>query len=150
MIMFKKTHLVIGLFAALFFLPYVNNKIVFFPVVLIASLIPDLDTIIFPEKDYRILKILKSEHYKNFMHSYTFCIFLSAILAFFYPVLALPFFIGYSFHLFFDSLTVHGIAPFWPFKVKTKGFILPGGIAEKTITVIFGFLSILLVLRYLF
>jgi len=149
MIMLKKTHLVIGLFAALFFLPYINHKIVFFPVVLIASLVPDLDTIIFPKKDYRILKMLKSDPYKNFMHSYTFCISLSAALAFFYPVLALPFFIGYSFHLFFDSLTVQGIAPFWPFKVKAKGRIVPGGMVEKAITVIFGFLSILLVLKYL-
>lgn len=148
--MFKKTHLIIGLFAALFFLPYVNNKTIFFPVVLIASLIPDLDTILFPEKDYRIFRVFKSDPYKNFMHSYTFCILLSAVLAFFYPILALPFFIGYSFHLFFDSLTVHGIAPFWPFKAKTKGFIVPGGMVEKIIILILGLLSVLLILKYLF
>ncbi len=148
--MFNKTHLVIGLFVALFFLPYVNNKIVFFPIVLISSFIPDLDTIIFPQKDYRILRMLKSESYKNFMHSYTFCIMLSSVLAFFYPILALPFFLGYSFHLFFDSLTVNGIAPFWPFRVKTKGFIVPGGVVEKTITVIIGLSCLFLVLRYLF
>ncbi len=147
--MFKKTHLIIGLFVALFFLPYIRNKTIFFPVVLISSLIPDLDTILFPQKDYRLLKMLKKESYKNFMHSYTFCILLSAVLAFFYPVLALPFFLGYSFHLFFDSITVNGIAPFWPFRVKTKGFIVPGGMVEKTIKVILLFLSVLLVLRYL-
>ncbi len=147
--MFNKTHFIIGLFVALYFLPYVNNKVVFFPIVLISSFIPDLDTIIFPQKDYRILRMLKSESYKNFMHSYTFCIMLSSVLAFFYPILALPFFLGYSFHLFFDSLTVHGIAPFWPFRIKTKGFIVPGGMIEKTITVILMFLSVLLVLRYL-
>jgi len=147
--MFSKTHFVIGLFVALYLLPYVNYKIVFFPIVLIASFIPDLDTLIFPQKDYRILRVLKSGPYKNFMHSYTFCILLSSVLAFFYPVLALPFFLGYSFHLFFDSLTVQGIAPFWPFKVKTKGFIAPGGMAEKSIMVVLGFLSVLMILRYI-
>jgi len=148
--MFKKIHLLIGFFAAIFFLPDVNNKLVFFPVVMIASLIPDLDSIIARKKDYKILKPLKSKSYKDFMHSYTLCIILSALLAFFYPILALPFFIGYSFHLFFDSLTVPGTTPFWPLKIKSKGFIVPGGKTEKIITFILGFLSILFIFRYLF
>jgi membrane-bound metal-dependent hydrolase YbcI (DUF457 family) len=117
---------------------------------MIASLIPDLDSLIAPKKDYKILKPLKSKSYKDFMHSYTLCIILSALLAFFYPILALPFFIGYSFHLFFDSLTVPGTTPFWPLKIKSKGFIVPGGKTEKIITFILGFLSILFILRYLF
>jgi membrane-bound metal-dependent hydrolase YbcI (DUF457 family) len=148
--MFKKIHLLIGFFVAIFFLPDVNNKLVFFPVVMIASLIPDLDSLIAPKKDYKILKPLKSKSYKDFMHSYTLCIILSALLAFFYPILALPFFIGYSFHLFFDSLTVPGTTPFWPLKIKSKGFIVPGGKTEKIITFILGFLSILFIFRYLF
>lgn len=148
--MFKRIHLLIGFFAAIFFLPDVNNKLVFFPVVMIASLIPDLDSLIAPKKDYKILKPLKSKSYKDFMHSYTLCIILSALLAFFYPILALPFFIGYSFHLFFDSLTVPGTTPFWPLKIKSKGFIVPGGKTEKIITFILGFLSILFIFRYLF
>ena len=146
----NKTHLIIGLFIALYFLPHINYKIVFFPIVLIASIIPNLDTLIFPKKDYKIFRSIKSESYKNFMHSYTLCIFLSLILAFFYPLVALPFFIGYSFHLFFDGITKKGINPFWPFKIKTKGFISPGGTSEKTIVVIFIFLSLLLILKYLF
>ena len=148
--MFKRIHILIGFFAAIFFLPDVNNKLVFFPVVMIASLIPDLDSLIAPKKDYKILKPLKSKSYKDFMHSYTLCIILSALLAFFYPILALPFFIGYSFHLFFDSLTVPGTTPFWPLKIKSKGFIVPGGKTEKIITFILGFLSILFIFRYLF
>ena len=148
--MFKRIHLLIGFFAAIFFLPDVNNKLVFFPVVMIASLIPDLDSLIAPKKDYKMLKPLKSKSYKDFMHSYTLCIILSALLAFFYPILALPFFIGYSFHLFFDSLTVPGTTPFWPLKIKSKGFIVPGGKTEKIITFVLGFLSILFIFRYLF
>jgi membrane-bound metal-dependent hydrolase YbcI (DUF457 family) len=148
--MLKRTHLVIGLFVTLYFLPYVNNKLIFFPIVMIAGLIPDIDSLIAPKKDYKILKSFKSKSYKDFMHSYTLCIILSLILAFFYPILALPFFIGYSFHLFFDSLTVPGTTPFWPLKIKSKGFIVPGGKTEKTITIIIGFLSILLIFRYIF
>jgi len=148
--MFKKTHLIIGFFVALYFLPYVNNKLIFFPVVMIASLIPDIDSLIAPKKDYKILRPFKSQSYKDFMHSYTLCIILSLLFAFFYPILALPFFIGYSFHLFFDSLTVPGTTPFWPLKIKSKGFIVPGGKTEKTITLILGFLSILLIFKYLF
>ena len=148
--MFKRIHLLIGFFAAIFFLPDVNNKLVFFPVVMIASLIPDIDSLIAPKKNYKMLKPLKSKSYKDFMHSYTLCIILSALLAFFYPILALPFFIGYSFHLFFDSLTVPGTTPFWPLKIKSKGFIVPGGKTEKIITFVLGFLSILFIFRYLF
>lgn len=148
--MLKKTHLMIGFFITLFFLPYINNKLIFFPAVMIASLIPDIDSLIAPKKDYKIFRPLKSKSYKDFMHSYTLCIILSLLLAFFYPVLALPFFIGYSFHLFFDSLTVEGINPFWPLKIKSKGFIVPGGKTEKTIILVLGFLSVLLILRYLF
>ena len=148
--MFKKTHLIIGFFVAIFFLPDVNNKLIFFPVVMIASMIPDLDSLIAPKKDYKILRKFKSKSYKDFMHSYTLCILLSTLLAFFYPLLALPFFLGYSFHLFFDSLTVPGTTPFWPLKIKSKGFIVPGGKTEKVITVILSLLSILLIFKYLF
>ncbi len=148
--MFNKTHLIIGFFVAIFFIPDVKNKLIFFPVVMIASLIPDIDSVIAPKKDFKMLKPLKSKSYKDFMHSYTLCIILSALLAFFYPLLALPFFIGYSFHLFFDSLTVPGTTPFWPLKIKSKGFIVPGGKTEKIITLVLSFLSILLIFRYLF
>lgn len=148
--MFKRVHLMIGFFVALYFLPNVSNKIVFIPVVLIASLIPDIDAVVAPKKDYKLVRKLKSKSYKDFMHSYTICILLSLVIAFFYPLLALPFFIGYSFHLFFDSLTVPGTRPFWPLKARSKGFITPGGKAEKIITLVLGILSVFLLLRYLF
>lgn len=148
--MFTKTHLLIGLFVAIYFLPYSNNKLIFFPIVLIASLIPDIDTVFFSKKNYKLLKPLKSESYKNFMHSYTICIILAVLLAFYYPVFAFPFFLGYSFHLFFDSLTVMGTNPFWPFKVKSRGPIVPGGKIEKTINVILVFLCIFLAFKYFF
>ncbi|MEX0920342.1 MAG: metal-dependent hydrolase [Candidatus Pacearchaeota archaeon] len=148
--MLKKTHFIIGIFIALYFLPYVNYKVVFFPVVLLASLIPDLDSFISSRNKYNTIKTIKSKISKDFMHSYTLCVLISILLAFFYPILAFPFFLGYSFHLFLDSLTVEGISPFWPLKARTKGFITFGGKTEKTIDVVFGIFILLLILRYLF
>src|SRR3990167_2349976 len=120
--MFKKVHFIIGLFVVFYFLPATNHKLIFFPVVLIASLIPDLDAVIAPKRDFRILSPLKNPSYKSFMHSYTLCIFLTVLIAIFFPIYSLPFFVGYSTHLFFDSLTVVGIVPFWPFKSRISGF----------------------------
>jgi len=148
--MFKKVHLLIGLFVAFYFLPAANNKLIFFPIVLLASMIPDLDAVLAPKRDFRILNPLKNPTYKDFMHSYTLCIVLSVIVAIFLPILGLPFFIGYSTHLFFDSLTVVGIIPFWPFKSRMEGFIIPGSKTEKAIEVVLGIFIVMLILRYLF
>jgi len=148
--MFKKVHIILGFFVALYFLPASNHKLVFFPIVLLASLIPDLDAVLAPKRDYRIFRPLKNQTYKDFMHSYTICVVLALIIAFFLPVVSLPFFIGYSSHLFFDSLTVFGIVPFWPFRSRVSGFILPGSRTEKIIEVILGLFIVMFVLKYLF
>lgn len=148
--MFKRIHFLIGAFMALYFLPVVVHKVVFFPMVLLASFIPDLDAVIFPKKDWRVLQPLKNPTYKDFMHSYTVCLFLSIVVALLYPILALPFFIGYSTHLFFDSLTVIGICPFWPFKSRVNWVISPGGKIEKTIEIMLVLFVMLLILRYIF
>ncbi|MEM3091610.1 MAG: metal-dependent hydrolase [Candidatus Pacearchaeota archaeon] len=148
--MFTKTHILLGLFVALYFLPYSNNKAIFFPVVLIASVIPDIDIILLSKKEYNLLRFFKSQTYKNFMHSYTLCIFISVLLAFYYPLFAFPFFLGYSFHLFFDSLTTLGTNPFWPLKVKSQGPIVPGGKAEELINWVLITLNAFFAFKYLF
>ncbi|MBU2615555.1 MAG: metal-dependent hydrolase [Nanoarchaeota archaeon] len=148
--MFKRIHLLLGFFMALYFLPVVNHKIIFFPMVLAASFIPDLDAVIAPKKDFKILQPLKNKTYKDFMHSYTVCVILSVIVALLYPILSLPFFIGYSVHLFFDSITLIGICPFWPSKSRITGFISPGSKTEKTIELMLVVFIVLLVLRYIF
>ncbi|MEM4325713.1 MAG: metal-dependent hydrolase [Candidatus Pacearchaeota archaeon] len=146
--MFGTAHLLLGFFVDIYFLQYVKNKPVFFIVVIIASLIPDLDTIFYSRK---VLKNdSKTPSYKNFLHSYTFCLLLSIVLVLSYPIVALPFFIGYSFHLFFDSLSVEGIIPFWPFKLRSKGFIKPGSLSEKSVIAILIILNTLLIFKYLF
>jgi inner membrane protein len=129
-----KTHLAIGLAAALFFSMRVPKPLIFIPVVLISSFFPDIDSGVSSIGRKMIFRpIQMGVDHRGLVHSYTICILLSFLIAYFYPILALPFFIGYSFHLFADSFTIHGIRPFWPLKGISKGPITTGGAMEKTV-----------------
>jgi membrane-bound metal-dependent hydrolase YbcI (DUF457 family) len=151
--MIKKTHLAIGLALGLYFLPFMTHKALFLPIILIASLLPDIDSVNSSLGKYRIFRPIQSffEH-RGPLHSYTVLIILSLLLAFFYPIYSLPFFLGYSIHLFADSFTVRGIKPFWPFKYHTAGVIKSGGVVDKalfyTFVIIDLFLFILLFYRF--
>lgn len=146
--MMKRTHLIIALAFALLFLPRVNYKLIFLPVVLVCSLLPDIDTpnSQFGNKWYfRPLQFV-SKH-RGILHSLSFCILFSIVLAFIFPILALPFFLGYSSHLIGDSFTQEGITPFWPWKKSSKGMIRTGGRAEKGIFLVFLIVDVLLFFR---
>jgi inner membrane protein len=143
--MIKRTHLAIGLALALLFLPSVNYKLIFFPIVLICALLPDIDS---PDSyfgHHRIWKPLQFvvEH-RGVFHSFTLCILFSLAFAFFVPVLALPFFLGYSCHLFADSFTQEGITPFWPWKRTSTGLLRTGGSIEYGIFIGFIIADVLL------
>lgn len=146
--MIKRTHLVIGLACALLFLPHVNNKLLFFPVVLLCSLLPDIDSpssYLGHNKIFRPLQWV-AEH-RGVLHSFTICIVASFVLAFVFPILALPFFLGYASHLAADSFTREGITPFWPWKRTSSGFISTGGSSEYPVFIIFIVLDAVLFLR---
>src|SRR3989338_1668484 len=81
--------------------------------------------------------------HRGFFHSLIFCILVAGIFAFYYPIFALPFFLGYGGHLLLDSFTDNGIRPFWPLKKEIKGFIKTNGNVEKGI---FYFLILALVI----
>ena len=146
--MLKRTHLAIGLAFALLFLPHVKYKLVFFPVVLICSLVPDIDS---PGSQYgrywffRPLQFF-SKH-RGVFHSFSFCILASIAFAFIFPILALPFFLGYSSHLVSDSFTQEGIMPFWPWKRTSSGIVRTGGHSEKIVFLVFLAINALLFLR---
>lgn len=143
--MIKKTHLAVGLAVGLTFLNYVNNEIVFLAVVIIASVLPDIDHG-FSTVGRKIIfrPIQAMTNHRGILHTYTFCILITLILAMFWPVLALPFFVGYSFHLFLDSFTVQGIKPFWPFKMISKGVIRSGGRVDNLIFMVFAVIDFVL------
>jgi len=73
--------------------------------------------------------------HRGVIHSFTTGIVLSVLLAFFWPVASLGFFIGYSVHLICDSFTKEGIQPFWPLRARSKGFIATGGRIEDSLFV---------------
>ncbi len=144
----KKTYLVLGIGVALYFLPHISNKPLFLVSVLISSFLPDLFSF-FPIPGRRKMHFSKDEVIKpnDFLHTYTVCVIISILLALFYPLLAFPFFIGYSFHLALDSFSVRGIKPFWPFKKVSAGPINPGGKTEKTIFIMLIIFDVALLLK---
>lgn len=145
--MLKKTHLAIGISLALYFLPFVKNKLFFIPVVLIASLLPDVDSISSNIGRRRFLPPVQTIlRHRGPLHSYTICIVISLIFASYAPILALPFFLGYSFHLLADSFTVSGIRPFWPLKYQTSGIVRTGSLIDRTVFWTFVVMDIFLVI----
>ena len=143
--MIWRTHLAIGLAIALYFSSKVTYPLLFIPVVLFASLFPDIDSAFskIGRKPVFIPVQIISSH-RGFIHSYTIAILLTLGLALLYPIIALPFFLGYSFHLFADSFTQQGIRPFWPFKGMSNGSISVGGKMDKTIFYVFVLIDIVL------
>jgi len=135
--MLTRTHVAVGLAVAFYFMPYVTHKIVFFPIILIASLLPDIDSAASAIGKHAVFRPLQwIFSHRGVIHSYTVCIVVSVLFAFFIPVLAFPFFLGYSFHLFMDSFTVQGIMVFWPLKQKSTGPVRTGGSVESAIFVV--------------
>jgi len=146
--MLLRTHLIVALGVIFLFLPYIENKIIFIPALLIASLIPDIDTSfssIGKRKIFRLFQFFTK--HRGILHSFTFCIFIAIIFAASIPVLALPWFLGYGSHLLFDSFTIEGIKPFWPLKKTIYGKIKTGGHAENIILFLTILINILLILK---
>lgn len=136
--MLFRTHVAIGLFAILFFLPHVTHPIIFTCVALFSTMLPDIDSGFSRLGHHKMLKPLQLlTRHRGFFHSFTFCLAVSLLLALYLPVFALPFFLGYQIHLFLDSLTPDGIKPFWPFSPRSSGMIRVGGPVEHTL--FFGF-----------
>lgn len=149
--MIWKTHLAIGLAVAIYFSAYVTEPWIFIPVVLIATLLPDVDSSFSYLGKKAIFRPFQwTTKHRGIMHSYTFCIFVSFFISFFYPVIALPFFVGYSFHLIADSFTSQGIKPFWPLKFVSKGPVKVGGKIDRTIFHIFVLINVVLILTFLY
>ena len=142
-----RTHLAIGLAVGLFLLPNVDSKWIFLPVVLAASLLPDIDSGFSRLGRKGIFRILQwFVKHRGVIHSLTFAFVISIVFAFFAPVLALPFFLGYSFHLLVDGFTPEGVRPFWPFKSDVKGRFKTGGRIEDMIFVVFLLIDVLLLI----
>ena len=147
--MMLRTHIAINLLFILLFLPHISSDLIFVPVALIATALPDLDTgfsTVGKMKASRIIQFFV--RHRGFFHSLTFCAIISALFSVVVPVLALPFFLGYSLHLFADSFTFEGIKPFWPAKKSSSWRLRTGSMIETSLFVFF-VLADLLVLVFM-
>ncbi len=147
--MLAKTHLAITLFFVLLFISSISNitsKFVFVFVAFFATLLPDVDLIFSKFGNHkRVLKIFKFfVRHRGFIHSFTFLLAVILFFALFFPVIAFPFFLGYSLHLFADSFTIQGIKPFYPLKKISSWKIKTGGKLEILIFVFFILADLLL------
>ena len=143
--MMFKTHLALGILAMLLFLPKIDSKFTFIIIVLIATLLPDIEqgySKLGQNKLFRPLQFFV--RHRGMMHSFTICFLASLILVYFPQTVqwALPFFLGYGVHLFADAFTLEGIKPFWPYKGVSKGFLKTGSYTETSLFVVLILLDI--------
>lgn len=141
--MLLRTHLAITIFFILFFFSFVNDKIIFIIVALVATFLPDIDSRYSTVGHRKIARILQwfTKH-RGIIHSFSFLILITLFLVLFLPVVAFGFFLGYGLHLVSDSFTVEGIRPFYPSKRKASGILRTGGKAETIVFVFFIILSL--------
>jgi len=139
--MLLKTHLAFAVLMIILFLEHVNDKLIFAGLVLVATVLPDLDSGFSSWGRHMIFRPLQffTKH-RGIIHSFTFGVLAAIFLAMLWPVASLGFFIGFSVHLVCDSFTPEGIRPFWPLKAKSAGFITSGGRVEESL-----FFSLILV-----
>jgi len=116
------------------FFEHVQNKFVFIGMVVVATIIPDLDCGFSSYGKHLIFRPLQFfVKHRGIVHSFTTAIVLSIVLSVFYPIASFGFFVGYSVHLIVDSFTKKGIQPFWPLKIRSSGFIASGGKVEESL-----------------
>ncbi|MFC1710561.1 metal-dependent hydrolase [Nanoarchaeota archaeon] len=143
--MLSRTHLAITIFFILLFISYVENKVAFVIAALIATLLPDVDSrysLLGRKKPFRILQFFT--RHRHVIHSFTFLILITLILLWFFPIIALGFFLGYGIHLLADSFTIDGITPFYPWKEKASGKVRTGSRKEISIFVLFVIFDVIL------
>ena|SRR3989338_3555364 len=139
--MLSKTHLAIGLFFMLFFISRVTHVFSYVSIFILATLLPNLDRVL----SLKFFKLNKMVRKRGFFHSFTFCLIITFLLAWFFPIVAFPFFLAYGTHLIVDSWTVEGIYPFWPLKYISKGRVKTGSSFEHMIFYTFVIADIVLI-----
>ena len=143
--MLNKTHIVIGVFFMLFFLQKVTHVWAYVFVFAVATLLPNVDRGIFFGRFINQRKSIRPRN-RGLLHSFTFCLTITVMLAWFLPIMAFPFFLAYGTHLIVDSWTTDGIKPFWPLRYVAKGSVKQGGSLENIIFYSFVFADFIFVL----
>lgn len=143
--MLFRTHIAVTFFFVFVFFNYISNPLLFFPIVFLATLIPDIDSRfskIGKKKIFRIFNFFVK--HRGIIHSFTFLFLVSVPIFFFFKQALLPFASAYSLHLVLDALTVQGIPALFPLKFRIRGKIKTGGIFEKFLFYAFFFADLFL------
>ncbi len=132
--MLIKTHLAITGFFILLFISAVEHKAIFILTSILATYLPDVDSRFSTIGQKFLSRILQffTKH-RGVLHSFSFLFLVTLVLALFFPIISLGFFLGYSSHLIADSFTLDGIRPFYPLKKMSSGKISTGGIMDSSI-----------------
>jgi inner membrane protein len=134
--MLLRTHLAINFFFAMLFVNSVQHKTIFIALVLLATMLPDIDNLnSYIGKRARALSrtVRFFSKHREFFHSLACSLLLGMLLLVIAPNIAFPFFIGYSMHILADSFTVEGVQILWPLEKRSKGPIKTNGLTEKII-----------------
>jgi inner membrane protein len=136
--MLIRTHIAIVIFFILFFVPLVENQAVFVLITLVATFLPDIDSRFSKLGQRKIFRPLQFfVKHRDFFHSFTFLFLITLFFALFWPIAALPFFLGYGIHLLADSFTVEGIKPFYPYRKTSSWRVRTGRRLETSLFVFF-------------
>ncbi len=152
--MLARTHLAIGLLTAAVLYPILQIKwYLFFPAVLLGSILPDID-----HEGSKINQILpltkhfaKLFRHRGFFHS-AYPVIFFIVLEFLTNMSGIGFAlaIGYASHLLSDGLTPVGVNLLHPAaKLKIEGFIPTGGAFEVVVFIFAAILSIAQVIALL-
>ena len=149
--MFFRTHLIIALFFILIFFEYIENPIVFLPVIFLATIIPDIDSRFSRIGHHKIFRIFNFfVKHRGITHSFTFLAIVSLLFLLSFKEIRPPFVLAYSLHLFLDALTLTGIMPLYPLKFRIKGKIKTGGIIETVLFVCFVLIDLFWILSKIY
>ncbi|HIJ10716.1 TPA: metal-dependent hydrolase [Candidatus Woesearchaeota archaeon] len=137
------THILLGIVLYLISRPFFSggNEIVFFLLVLLGAILPDIDE---PRSKISqwtgiIGKIVgRIAKHRGFCHSIFFVGIISFAIAYVWSsYYAWALFMGYVAHMIGDGITPMGVRIFYPFsKARIKGPFRTGGLSEKVIMVL--------------
>lgn len=148
-----KTHFMFSLLISLIILKYFNlNSLTFVLILVLAGSLPDIDhsKSFIGRKLFFISWIINLIFgHRKLIHSLFFALFLSFLIKLSFNNYYIPFFIGYSSHLFLDLITKQGLQLFYPFKFKIHGFIKTNGLIEKLVLFILIMLNGHYILKYI-
>ena len=148
--MLIRTHIAFVSLLIILFVTHVTDKFVFMVFALIGAVIPDIDTGFSTWGKHFIFKPIQFFlKHRTMIHSLTFGILITILIAAFFPVLSFGFFLGFASHLLLDSFTKDGILPFWPLSYKSSGFISTGRRIEGTFFITLIAIDLLIIAFYL-